>query len=129
MTKPQIIEQDGKPAFVVIPYADWQKIVERLEDEEDVRLYDQAKATGGRSFPAGVVNAILDGENPVRVLREFHGQSLEQLAEAAGVPPLTLSLIETGRTQGEPDVLRRLAAALAVDPDVLAARPDCDEND
>lgn len=118
-SKPQIIEHNGKPTFVVLPIEEWNRIQEDLEDLEDVRLFDQAKAEGGETYPASVIHAILDGANPVKVFREWRGLTQAQLAEAASIAPLYLSQIETGRRIGSPQVLRSLANSLSVDIDLL----------
>ena len=67
MTKPQIIESDGKPAFVVLPYDEWQRIERLIEDAEDNAALDAYHANPGRTLPADVVDALVDGKNPVRV--------------------------------------------------------------
>ncbi len=40
----QILEKDGKKEFVVIPYEEYLRIQELLEDLEDIRLLREAKA-------------------------------------------------------------------------------------
>ncbi len=42
--KTQFVTDDhGKKLAVILPIKDYQKMVEGLEDLEDIRLYDQAK--------------------------------------------------------------------------------------
>lgn len=71
--KAQIIERDGRPEWAVIPYADYQGLLERLEDAEDLRAYDRAKAEPSagddESIPAVVVDRLTAGESPLRVWR------------------------------------------------------------
>lgn len=38
-----IANSDGKNEFVVIPVAEFHAMVDEIEDNEDVRLYDEAK--------------------------------------------------------------------------------------
>ena len=121
--KPQIIEQDGQPAFVVLPVKEWEQIQEALEDLEDLRLYDEAKAAGGETYPADVVHAILDGANPVKAFREWRRLTQADLAGRAGIATLYLSQIETGRRTGSAKVLRALARGLGVDLDLIVAAP------
>lgn len=47
-----IIDSKGKKIAVVLPVRDYQKILEELEELEDIRLYDQAKksADGKRTL-------------------------------------------------------------------------------
>ena len=44
---PQYIRSDGKDEFVVLPAAEFTALCERLEDLEDLRLLDQARAENG----------------------------------------------------------------------------------
>ena len=44
MITPQFItDHKGKKISVVLSIKDYQKLIEKLEDLEDVRLYDEAK--------------------------------------------------------------------------------------
>jgi len=44
MTKTQfIIDNDGKKTAVILPIKTYDKILDELEDLEDIRLYDEAK--------------------------------------------------------------------------------------
>lgn len=105
--KPQIIEQDGKPAFVVLPIEEWERILDRIEDLEDEAAIRNFHEQGERTYPSDVVYAILDGANPVKVYREWRGLTQAELAKAAGIAKLYLSQIETGRRSGSAKVLRR----------------------
>ena len=40
---PSILEHDGKKAFVVLPYEEFQKVREELEDYEDLKDLRAAK--------------------------------------------------------------------------------------
>ena len=71
-------------------------------------------------IPASVVNAILDGGNPVRIWRGHRGLSGRALAQAAGISPSYLSQIETGKREGPLNVMKRLAEALNITLDDLA---------
>jgi PHD/YefM family antitoxin component YafN of YafNO toxin-antitoxin module len=41
---PQLISRSGKPEFVVLPYAQFKALQEHLEDMEDLRLLQEARA-------------------------------------------------------------------------------------
>ena len=82
----------------------------------DEALYDEAKAGGGEFFPAEVVDRLLAGENPIRVYRTYRRMTQKELAAAAGINPVYLSQIETGKRAGSLKTLAVVAAALGVEP-------------
>lgn len=116
----QVIEKDGKPEWAVIQYADYQRLVEAAEMLQDVRDYDEAKKAienGEELVPSEVVYAILDGENPIKVWREYRGLTQRQLAEAVGISTPYLSQLETGKRKGATEVLSATAEALGLSLD------------
>lgn len=114
----QIIERDGKPEWAILPYEDYLRLIEQAELLEDIRDFDAIGAAIERGdeelIPAEVVNAILDGKNPVKVWREYRGLTQQQLADAAEISKPYLSQIETGKRSGTTDVLSAMAKALDV---------------
>ena len=122
MNKPQVIlDKNGKPAYAVIPWGEYKQLASMdaegaMTDEE---LYDLAKSAGGESFPATVVDRLLAGENPIRVYRDHRRLTQKQLAEVAGINPVYLSQIETGRRTGSAKTLASIAGALDVEVDDL----------
>lgn len=118
----QFIEIEGKQV-VVIPADDYRVLLEKAEMLDDVAAYDRAKsaleAGDDELVPAAVANAILDGENPVRVWRQHREMSQAQLAEAASISQGYLAQIETGKREGTLGLYRSLADALGVDLDDL----------
>ena len=83
-------------------------------------LSQYALAAGDEELvPAAIVNAILDGENPVRVWRQHRGMSQVQLAEAADISQAYLAQIETRKREGTLGLYRSLADVLGVDLDDL----------
>jgi DNA-binding XRE family transcriptional regulator len=118
----QFIEIEGKQV-VVIPADDYRILVEKAEMLDDVAAYDRARAAlaagDDELVPAQVANAILDGENPVRVWRQHREMSQIQLAQAAGISQAYLAQIETGKREGTLRLYRSLAEALRVDLDDL----------
>jgi len=119
----QIIERDGRPEWAVIPYADYLQLMERLEQAEDLRAYDQAKAEldagTDELVPAAVVDRLAAGEPPLRVWREYRGLTQQALADAAGVGKSYICQLEAGTRTGSVGTLRALVAALNLDLDDL----------
>ena len=123
--KVQIIERDGKPEWAVLPYDLYLQLAEEVEMLEDIRDYDAIKAAIERGeeelIPGEVVDALLDGENPVKVWREYRGFTQQQLAEAAGISTTYLSQIETNKRAGTTEVLAAIAKALKLTLDDITS--------
>jgi len=121
--KPQIIERNGRPEWAVLPFADYEKMVEALEDGADTKTLDEAvralAAGEEESIPAEVTHRILDGESPLRIWREHRGLTLHDLAQRCEVTDAAISQIENHKRQPSVDLLKRLATALAVEVDDL----------
>jgi DNA-binding XRE family transcriptional regulator len=120
----QIIERNGKPEWAVLPYEEYLKLIEQAELLEDIRDFDEINAAiecgEEELIPAEVVNAILDGKNPIKVWREYRGQTQQQLADRVGISKPYLSQLETGKRTGTTDVLASIAKALDVSLEQVA---------
>jgi DNA-binding XRE family transcriptional regulator len=94
-----------------------------VEMLQDIRDYDEVKlalANGHEELiPSKVTYALLDGENPIRVWREYRGLTQQQVAEAAGISKPYLSQLESGQRKGTAEVLAAVAKALNVSLDDL----------
>jgi DNA-binding XRE family transcriptional regulator len=120
MTRVQIIEQNGAPAFAVIPIDMWLKLKKSAEDIEDVALYDTAKANDdGFRIPADILTRELEGENSLKLWREHRKLTVEALATAAGISKAYLSQIENGKRHGTLKVMKALARNLDIPLDIL----------
>ena len=111
----QIIEKDGKPEWAVIPYETYQRLVEDAELLRDIRDYEGAKKAiedGEELIPGKITYAILDGDNPIKVWREYRQLTQQQLADRAGISKAYLSQIESGKRTGTTEVLSAIARAL-----------------
>ncbi|MDN5850680.1 MAG: helix-turn-helix transcriptional regulator, partial [Nitrococcus sp.] len=75
-------------------------------------------------IPAELGDALMQGENPIRVWRKHRGVSQAVLAAAAGITTAHVSQLEAGKRQPSVEVLRALARKLAVDMDDLLAGDD-----
>jgi DNA-binding XRE family transcriptional regulator len=118
--KPQILEVEGKPRLAVVPLAEWERLIERLEDAEDALAVRRWRARPGETLPADMVNRLLDGENKIKVWRTHRGMTQQALADSCGVSKPYISQLEAGSRLASQAVLRKLASALRVDLDDLA---------
>jgi len=51
-----LVDEDGNRSAVVLALADWQRILEDLEDLEEIRAYDEAKSAP--SEPVSLQQAV-----------------------------------------------------------------------
>lgn len=115
---------------VTLTRAEYEALIERLEDAEDLAAIAAAEAReaalGKKKaradyLPVELVRRLSAGEHPVRIWRIHRGVTREALAAAAGIAPSYLSEIETRRKPGSFNALAKLAAALCISLDDLAA--------
>ncbi len=123
MSHPQIIDTPGGERMVVLPLSEYEQLCAAAEDLMDVQAYDKAKqrlaAGEDEMVPAAFADRILDGENKVRVWREYRTLSVKELAERAEISAAYLSQIENGDREGSVSTMKALAAALSLDLDDL----------
>ncbi len=119
-----IADAEGKPAFAVLPYEEYRALIEALEDSEDIEALQRSaheRAEGREFIPDAVLGRLLDGDNPVRVWREYRGIPVSELAAQCEVTPSAISQIESGRRSPSVDLLRRLGHALNIDLELLVS--------
>ena len=124
MNKPNIITTPSGDRMVVIPFDEYERLVEAAEDAADARDVDGIKrrlATGEEELiPAEIADRIIDGENKIRVWREYRGMSGKELADKTGLTAPYISQLETGNREGTIETFNKIAAALHVDIDDIA---------
>jgi len=114
----EIIQRGGKP-FAVIPEEFFNILLDKAEELEDIKDFDQTIAEDDESIPAEVVYQLLDGENKLKVWRNFRDLTQAELSKRADITQAMIAMIETGKRVGKAEVLRRLAEALNIDVDDL----------
>ena len=114
----KIVEERGK-RFVLVPEKTFDRMLEELEDREDIRAYDRAKARPQEFVPVEIAHRLIACEKPIRVWREYRKLTQQQLADKVGVSKPYLSQLESGAREASVNVIKRLAAALEVDVDDL----------
>lgn len=106
----QVIYQNGKPEFAVIPYSEYLMIVEQAEMLDDIQSYDDSKKSIAEGddelMPAPVVNALADGEKPIKVWREYRQLTQLQVAEKIGISVPYVSKLESGKRKASIDVIK-----------------------
>jgi len=105
---------------VHIPVREYEAMLERMEELEDIASLKAAIVRDEEAYPAEVIKRIvIGGENPVRVYREYRDLTQDALAQAIKKTKTTVSEIETGRKQGSIDTLKSIAETLNVDLDQI----------
>lgn len=92
-----IRDSGGRPAFAVIPYDDYERFLDAADEAAAGRAYDAYKATRPETFPDSVAERLIDGENSIKVFREYRGLTQKRLAAEAGINAVYVSQIEAGR--------------------------------
>ena len=121
-TQVQYLEKNGRPEFAVIPVAVYHQLLDLAEDAEDIRAAGAAIRAiddGEELIDGAVVDALLNGENPVKVWRTCRGLTQDALAKKIDVGKSYISQIETGKRDGSVAVYKRIAESLDVDVDDL----------
>ncbi len=118
-----ILERDGRPAFVVLPIEEYERLINALEDAHDavtIEEFHRRLLSGEEeTLPIEIADRILAGENPVRVLRKYRGLTLQQLADSCAVTNAHISQIETGKRSMSIGLLKKMAEALRADIELL----------
>ena len=119
----QFIEHNGQPEYAVVPFDEYRALLEKAEALDDIAAFDAVKATletgEDELVPAEIFDALMDGENPLKVWRGHRGLTQQQIADTAGVKQSYIAQIESGKKKGSVDILSRLAEILAIDVDDL----------
>lgn len=123
IAKPQTLTTAGGERLIVLPEADYIRLIQAMEDNADAAsaIEFRRKLASGEEelLPASFVDRMLAGENLVRLWREYRGMTSSTLAEKAEVAQSYLSEIETGKKDGGVRTMKKLADALGVKLDDL----------
>ncbi len=116
-------KQTSTGEMAIMPRAEYERLVEQAEDAGTARLVNRARReVAGRVplLPKQVADRLANGENPIRVLREFRGYTQVELAQAVVITQGYLSDLESGKRKGPFELHQKIAAALGVPFELLA---------
>jgi len=109
----QFIESNGKPEWAVIPYSEYVKLAELKEISITIRAFKKDLAAGKEELiPSKFADRLINGENPIRVWREYRKLTQADLAEKVGISKPYLSQLENDERTASTGVLKKLANAL-----------------
>ncbi|MDX8399838.1 MAG: helix-turn-helix transcriptional regulator [Gallionellaceae bacterium] len=106
----QIIEQNGAPAFAVLPWDMFERIRPSLQAQDKLR-------TG---IPQAVIRTSFDRNIPLLLAwREYLGLSQSEVAVQAGMKQPALSRIEKGESKPQAITIKRIADAMGLSVEQL----------
>jgi ribosome-binding protein aMBF1 (putative translation factor) len=120
-------KKTGKGEVAILPRKEFEalaaKAAEADEDLRTARLVARSRkeiAAGAPLIPKKFVDRIADGENALRVLRDWRDMTQVHLSSKTNIGQGYLSDLENGRRKGTAAALKKIAAALNVPLDLLA---------
>jgi DNA-binding XRE family transcriptional regulator len=106
---PQIIKQNGKPAFAVIPWNDYQELLHNRIESDDSDVW----------FPNEVVKANVRGDSLIKAWREYLKLTQSELAAKAGMKQSALARLENNTVNPRKSTLLNLAKAMGISVEQL----------
>jgi ribosome-binding protein aMBF1 (putative translation factor) len=102
----------GKERAVVVPQRTWRRLLDLLEEKEDIRLYDEARPAGTTVDHDELLRRL--GRSPLRYLRGRAGLTQAELAKKAGLTQSFIAKVEASERKLSETSRRKLARALGV---------------
>lgn len=119
----ETITYEGRK-LAILPVKELKKLLADAEMLADIRAYDVAKVKivsgDDEIIPFELVERRINGENAVKIWREYRGITQEKLAKISGVSRTMIAAIESGYKKGSITTIKKLANALLVDLEQLA---------
>ena len=115
----QFIKSQCHRQYAIVPIDLYNDLLEKAELLEDISAYEKAKVDDDELVPSEVVDRLIDGENKIKVWREYRGLSQAVLAEKAGLAQASIAQMEGGKRIGSVAALKKIAKALNLDLDDL----------
>jgi hypothetical protein len=119
-------KKTDKGEIAILPRKEYEahvaKAKEAEEDAGTARLTARARkeiAAGATLIPMAVADRIANGENPIRVIREWRDVTQLHLSSKTNIGQGYISDLETGRRKGTTAKLKEIARVLNVPIDVL----------
>ena len=115
-----------KGEIAILPRKEYEvlaaKAAEADEDIGSARLVARARkeiAAGAPLIPKKIGDRIANGENPLRVLREWRDMTQLELSSKTDIGQGYMSDLESGRRKGTTTALKKIATAMNVPLDLL----------
>src|SRR5258708_24761067 len=123
----QFIHTPGGDDLAVLPRSEYDRLVVLAAEAQEDAAASQIVRNSTRALkegrevvlPKAVVDRLANGENAVRVIREWRGMIQGELAVAVGISQNYISGIETGPRKGPEELQKKYRRALGVPMDQL----------
>lgn len=123
----QFIHTPGGGDLAVLPRVEYDRLVALAADAQEDAAASRLVRNSMRALkegrevvlPKAVADRLANGDNAVRVIREWRNMTQGELAVAVGISQNYLSEIETGRRKGPAELRKKFARALGVPIDLL----------
>lgn len=115
----QIIEKNGVPEYAVLPYDEYEALLSLAEDKSDFADVIAFRENREETFPEAVLDALLSGQNPIKVYRSYREMTQSDLAKAISKSLPYIAKLESGERKGSVDVLAAIADALDINLEQL----------
>lgn len=99
---------------VELSKAEYESLIEQIEDLEDTIAFIQFEQTQGETVPHELIQRRNAGDHPLTIYREYRGLSQRALASKAGVNHVQIGDIENRGKTGSVATLLKLARSLDV---------------
>ena len=109
-TNHQVITQNGKPAFAVIPWDDYQRLLSNQIDADEKDVW----------FPHEVIKAtVIRGDSLIKAWREHLGLTQAELAKRSGIKQPSLARLEKTDANPRKSTLKKISDALNISVEQL----------
>ena len=108
-TDHQIITQNGKPAFAVVPWNEYQELIHNQIESDESNVW----------FPNEVVKANVRGDSLIKAWREYFKFTQTELAAKAGMKQSALARLENSSASPRKTTLRKLAETMEISVEQL----------
>jgi len=122
---PIMTRTPGGEEIVILSRKEYDRLTAKAEDTADIRkgksIMRRVRAGDEDTLSSDEVKALIAAKTPLALWRKKRGLTQATLAEETGIAQGFLSEIEAGKKTGDVKTLRKVAAALRVTLDDLAA--------
>ncbi len=110
---PQIIQQNGQPAFAVLPWDEYRRLIKAAKTYAPYESKDLEEPDVW--FPHEVVKTnVIEGKSLIKAWREFLNLTQQQLADRANLPQSSIARMETSDKLPRTATLKKLANAMNI---------------